>query len=344
MNVKLSNFQLNKLKYAIKSETDVVLRLSLNMISNSDDKTNFPHKLLLTNRKIANLRKVTKKTSTEIKFSKNNLSKIMQLEGRLGRLLGPLLKAGLPLIKNVIQPLAKSFLITLELTSAALAAGGGIHKKILGSGHNTTLAISNGEMKDILKIVESLENSGLLLKGVSETIKKEAKEQKGGFLSILLGILGASLIGNMLTGKGVMRAGEGTFRVGYGSKKPSLIFFLIPPHPLTNFEIQMYYQNEPKFNGVYSKDNLPDKIKDGAYVIKLHEYSDIGTHWIALYVNTKTVTYFDSCGVEHIPKEIKKIVSNKNIIKNIFRIQEFDLVMSGYFCIGFIDFILKDNN
>ena len=103
----------------------------------------------------------------------------------------------------------------------------------------------------------------------------------------------------------------------------------------------MYYQNEPRFNGVYSRDNLPDKMKDGAYVINLDEYSDIGAHWIALYVNTKTVTYFDSFGVEHIPKEIKKFINNKNIITNIFRIQAFHSVMCGYSCIGFINFMLN---
>ena len=81
---------------------------------------------------------------------------------------------------------------------------------------------------------------------------------------------------------------------------------MIPPHPLTNFEIQTYYQNEPRFNGIYSRDNLPNKIKYGAYVINLDEYSNIGTHWIAFYVNNKTVKYFDSFGVEYIPKEIKK--------------------------------------
>ena len=74
-------------------------------------------------------------------------------------------------------------------------------------------------------------------------------------------------------------------------------------HPLTNLEIQKYYENEPRFNGVYSRDNLP-KIKDGAYVINLDEYSDIGTHWVTLYINTNDVTYFDSFGVEHIPKEV----------------------------------------
>ena len=95
----------------------------------------------------------------------------------------------------------------------------------------------------------------------------------------------------------------------------------------------MYYQNKPRFNGIYSRDNLPDKIKDRAYLINLDKYSDIGTHWIALYVNNKIVTYFDSFGVEHIPKEIKKFIYNKNIIANIFRLQAYDSVMSGYFCI-----------
>ena len=93
----------------------------------------------------------------------------------------------------------------------------------------------------------------------------------------------------------------------------------MPPHPLTNFEILKYYQNEPRFNGVYSRENLP-KIKDGVYVINLDEYSDIGTHWVALYVQNNNVTYFDSFGVEHIQKEIKAFINNKNITKNIFRI------------------------
>ena len=114
----------------------------------------------------------------------------------------------------------------------------------------------------------------------------------------------------------------------------------MPPHPLTNFEIQKYYQNEPKFNGVYSRDNLA-KTKDGAYVINLDKYSDIGTHWVALYVYNNDVTYFDSFGVEHIPKEIKTFINNKNIKTNIFRIQAYDSIMCGYFCIGFIDFMLK---
>ena len=108
------------------------------------------------------------------------------------------------------------------------------------------------------------------------------------------------------------------------------------------------YENESRFNGVCSRDNLPNKIKDGAYVINLDEYSDNGTHWIALYVKNKVVTYFDSFGVEHIPKEIIKFINrpsqNKNIMTNIFRIQAYDSIMCGYFCIGFIDLCLKEKH
>ena len=109
----------------------------------------------------------------------------------------------------------------------------------------------------------------------------------------------------------------------------------LPAHPLTNFEIQEYYQNEPRFNGVFSRDNLPNNnIKNGAYVINLNEHRGIGTHWVALYVNNKIVTYFDSFGVEHIPKEIIKFIARKKIITNIYRIQAYDSIISGYFCIG----------
>ena len=199
LNLKLSNSQLNKLKSSIKNETDVVLRISSNMVGNSNDNTNFPHELLLTNRQVANIRKAfANRSSTDIKLSKTQFSKMIQSGGFLGRLLGPLLKTGLPLMKSVIKPLAKSVLIPLGLTAAASAADAGIHKKILGSGHNNTnLIISNDEMDDILKLVKSLENSGVLLKCVSETIQHEAKEQKGGFLGMLLGTLDASLLGDV---------------------------------------------------------------------------------------------------------------------------------------------------
>ena len=206
LNVKLSNSQLNKFKSAIKNENDVVLRLSSNMVG--DNEANFPHKLLLTNRQVSNLRKAfSNHLSADIKLSKTQLSKMIQSGGFLGRLLGPLLKTGLPLISNVIKPLAKSVLIALGLNAAASVADVGIHKKILGSGNNTTLIISKDEINDIIEIIKSPEDSGLLLKGVTKTVQNEVKEQKGGFLSMLLGTLGASLLGNLLTGKGIYRAG-----------------------------------------------------------------------------------------------------------------------------------------
>ena len=114
----------------------------------------------------------------------------------------------------------------------------------------------------------------------------------------------------------------------------------MPSHPLTNIEIQKYHENEPRFNGVFSRDNLPKKIKDGGYVTNLDEYVDVGTHWIALFCKKSEIFYFDSFGVEHIPEEIKEFIRNKNIKANIFRVQENNSVMCGYFCIGFIDFML----
>ena len=213
LNIILSNSQLNELKSSIKYETDVVLRISSNMIGNSIDNINFPLELLLTNRQVANIRiAFANLSSTDIKLSKTQLSKMIQSGGFLSKLLGPLLKTGLPLMKSVIKPLTKSVLIPLGLTAAASAADAGIHKKILGSGHNnTTLIISNDEMDDILKIAKSLENSGVLLKGISESIQHEARKQSGGFLSMLLGTLGASLLGDVLSkglsGSGVIRAG-----------------------------------------------------------------------------------------------------------------------------------------
>ena len=113
----------------------------------------------------------------------------------------------------------------------------------------------------------------------------------------------------------------------------------MPPHPLTIFEIQKCYQNKPRFNGIYSRDDL-QKIKDGAYIMNLNEYSNIGTYWVALYIQNNDVTYLDSFGVEHIPKKIKTFICNQNIKTNIFRIQAYGSIMYGYFCIGFIDFML----
>ena len=192
---------------------------------------NLPHELLLTTRQKTKIRNASNNnTSTDIKLSKAQINKIIQSGGFLGKLLGPLLKTGLPLIKNVIKPLAKNVLIPLGLTAAASAADAGILKKILGSG-NTTLIIFNEEMNDVIKIVQALEDSNILLKGVTGTVKNETKEQKGGFLSMLPGTLGASLLGNLLTGKGLVRVGsgnnkgKGVVRAGYGNQLKNKVDF-----------------------------------------------------------------------------------------------------------------------
>ena len=121
----------------------------------------------------------------------------------------------------------------------------------------------------------------------------------------------------------------------------SKLRFLIPPHPLTNFEILLYYQNETRFDGVYSRDNLLDKVKDGAYIINRDEYSDIETHPIALYALIHNTTYFGSFGVEHIPKQVKIFIDKSIVIENVFSIQVYDSIMCGYFSIRFIDFIFE---
>ena len=113
----------------------------------------------------------------------------------------------------------------------------------------------------------------------------------------------------------------------------------MPPHPITNFEIRWYNQNEPRVNGVYSRDNLPNKIKGGVDLTNLNEYADVGTHWIVLFCKNNENVYFDSFGIEHVRKEIEKFIRYKNIKTNIFRIQSNNSIMCGYFCIGFIDFM-----
>ena len=169
---------------------------------------------MLTNRQVANIRKAfSNHTSTDVKLSKAQLTTMQK--GEFLRFLAPLLKSGLPLLNILIKRLGM-----LGLTAAASATDAAINKKIFGSG-TTTLIISNDDIKDILKIVKSLEDSGILLKGVSETIKDEAKEQKGAFFSMLLGTLEASLLGDLLT-KILSGKGEGTIRAGYGSKRSSL--------------------------------------------------------------------------------------------------------------------------
>ena len=143
---------------------------------------------------------------------------------------------------------------------------------------------------------------------------------------MLLGTLGASLLGNLLTKN---LSGKGTVRAGEGIKKKALIPGSSSPHPLTNFEIEEFYENEPRFKGVYSRDNLPETIKNGAYVINLDEYADVGTHWIALCVKDNEITYFDSFGVQHVPKDIKRFIGHKNIKTKIFTIQADNSIMCG---------------
>ena len=213
INGKLTNVQLNKFKKAVKSNEGATLRLGIKNFN----KDELPHELLLTTRQNTKLRNaINNNLATDIKLSKAQIKKLIQSGEFLGKLLSklacPLMKVAMPLAKNVLAP--------LDLTAAMSAIDGSIQKKIHGSG--IKLIIEQEDMKDIMKIIEALENSGILLKGVSKTIENENKEQRGGFLSIFSGTLGASLLGNLLTGgKGIMRGGDGTVRAGAGkgSKK-----------------------------------------------------------------------------------------------------------------------------
>ena len=346
LNCKLTNVQLNKLKKVVKSNKGATLRLGIRNFN----KYETPHELLLTTRKNTKLRNaVNNNSATDIKLSKAQIKKIIQSGGFLGKLLsklaGPFMKVALPLAKNVLAPLG--------LTAAMSGIDGSMQKKIHGSGATkgagVKLIIEQEGMNDIIKIIKALENSGILLKGVSKTIKNETKEQRGGFLSMLLGTLGASLLGNLLIGgKGIVRAGEGSVasRTKGGIVR---VNSLLPFHPLTNIEISEYYKNEPRFNGIYSRNYLPNKIEKGAYVINLDEYENTGRHCVSLFVKANEAIYFDSFGIEHIPKEINKLVNNdmtkpsslKRIKSNIFRIQAYDSIMCGYFCIEFINYMLK---
>ena len=203
VNVKLSDTQLKKLKTAVKNKTGTTLRISLKMFNGN----NLPCELLLTTRQKTKLRNaVNNNMPTDLKLSKAKISKITQSGGFLGSLLsklaGPLMKIAIPLAKNVLAPLLQLLLRQLMQE---------FKKKIHGSG-NMTLIISNEEVNDIIKITQALENSNILIKGVTKTIKNERKEQKGEFLSMILGSLGASLFGNLLTGKEILRAGSGNKR------------------------------------------------------------------------------------------------------------------------------------
>ena len=219
LNCKLTNVQLNKLKKAVKSNEGVTLRLAIKNFN----KDELPHELLLTTRQNTKLRNaINNNLATNIKLSKAQIKKLIQSGGFLGNLLsklaGPLMKVALPLAKNILA--------TLGLTFAMSAIDGSIHKKIHGSG--IKLIIEEEDMNDIMRIIEVLENSGILLKGVSKTIENETKDQRGGLLSMLLGTLGAILLGKLLTrGKSIMRAGDGILRAGGGSGSKKIPKFFI---------------------------------------------------------------------------------------------------------------------
>ena len=200
-NVTLSDTQLKKLKNAVKNKAGTTSRISLKMLNGN----NLPHKLLLTTRQKTKVRNaLNNNMSINLKHSKAQISKIILSGGFLGALLSKL--AG-PFMK-IAFPLARNFLAPLGITAAASGIDDGIQKKIHGSG-NATLIISNEEMNDMMKIIQALEDSNILLNGVTKTIKNETKEQKRWFLSISLGTLRASLLENLLTEKGILRAGSG---------------------------------------------------------------------------------------------------------------------------------------
>ena len=214
VNVKLTDTQLKKLKTAVKNKAGTTLRMNSKILDGND----LPHELLLATRQKKKLRNAfNNNMSTDLKLFKAQIFKIIQSGEFLGSLLS---KPADPLMKVAIS-FAKIVLALLGITAAASAIDAEIQKKIHGSG-TTTLIIPNEEMNDVMKIVQVLEDSNILLKGVNKTIKYETKEPKGGFLSILLGTLVASLLGNLLAGKSIVKAdtgnkkGKGIVRVGTG--------------------------------------------------------------------------------------------------------------------------------
>ena len=208
VNVKLTNFLLSKLKKAVKNNNSTTLRIGIKKLN----KDELPHELLRQSTKLRNA--INNNMATDLKLSKAQIKKLIQSGGFLGKVLsklaGPLMKVAMPLAKNVLAPSG--------LTAAMSAIDGSIPKKMRGEG--VKLVIEQEDMNDIMKIIEALENPGIWLKGVTNTIENETKEHRGGFLSMLLGTLGVSLLGNLLTGgKGIVRAGEGVIRGGEGVKK-----------------------------------------------------------------------------------------------------------------------------
>ena len=216
------------------------------------------------------------------------------------------------------------------------AIGGAIQRKMRGrdverAGKGITLVISSEHMDNITRIIKSRENSAALIDGISKTVKHEIKRQKGGFLGMLLGTLGASMLGNMLAGKGIKRSGKWVI----------WIKFLVLFYPLSNIEITKSFNYKPRFNSVYSKNNLP-RIKDRVYVINLHDNQSKGTHWVSLFIDRNTAVYFDSVGTEYIPQDVLNKIKDQSITHNIFRIQSNDSVGCRFYCIAFIEYLQEN--
>ena len=218
IDCKLTNIQLSKIKIAVKNGEEIILRLGMKNFN----KDELPHKLFLTTRQSTKLRNaINNNMATNIKLSRAQIKKLIKSGGFLGNLLsrlaGPLMKVAMPPAKNVLAPLI--------LTAAMSAIDGEIKKKLRGE--DIKLVVEDEDMNDIMKIIEALEKSDILLDGVSKTIENEVKEQKEGFLRMLLGTLGASLLGNLLADvKGIMRAGEGT-KMSESKKKIQIYYHLI---------------------------------------------------------------------------------------------------------------------
>ena len=294
--------------------------------------------MFLTQTQINKLReKVANNMSTDIKLGKSQTNKLIKEGGALGSILATflrkLIKPGISLGKNILAPLG--------LSATMSAADAAIQKKMYGSG-TKTVKFSNKDLNDMTKIVKAFEDPDVLMKVVTKSLKKDINI--GGALPLipmLLGTLGAPF----LTGRGLYRAGnqgQGLFRAGQRIKKKSLT----PFHPLTNFEITEYFKDKKRFNGIYSRNNLL-KLKKGAYVINLDHIKNTGTHWVVIFVQEDEVIYFDSFGVEYIPKEIMEKIEhsslgNKNIKTSIFRIQDNISIMRGCFCILFIEYMLNN--
>ena len=270
--------------------------------------------------------------STDIRLSKTQISKIIQSGGSFGSWLGNLGKKALT---NIAIPLARDNLLGLvsNLTSRAIDK---FDRKISGkgavrAGKGFTLFISNEDMNYIIKIIKLLEDLGVLIDGVTEKVKHEIKKQKDGFLGALLVPLAASLaqpvISSVITGisgRRVKRAGRG---------------HMVTLHTLNNIEITNYFNDEPRFNGIFSRNKLPG-IKDGAYVINLDDKKSKGTHWVSLFIDRNVAIYFNSFGIEYIPQEVLNKTRDKSITHNIFRIHINESIMCGFYCIAFIEYIL----